>query len=117
MRFRRTAVHVTTDYSNPANQPVFFLAQGRDASATIDSGLLRKGQSYPVTGLVQVPSEANSITVPAAVTTCSSCPLYKTLLLPAPQVVTPPLVTVGMTSVPLLSRVGSTLLPLPVAST
>jgi Alkaline phosphatase PhoX len=31
---------VTTDYSNPANQPVRFLAQGRDASATIDSGLL-----------------------------------------------------------------------------
>jgi len=31
---------VTTDYSNPANQPVRFLAQGRDASATIDSSLL-----------------------------------------------------------------------------
>jgi hypothetical protein len=30
---------VTVDYSNPANQPVRFLAQGRDASATIDSGL------------------------------------------------------------------------------
>jgi len=31
---------VTTDYSNPANQPVRFLAQGRDPSATIDSSLL-----------------------------------------------------------------------------
>ncbi len=29
-----------TDYSNPANQAVRFLAQGRDASATIDSSLL-----------------------------------------------------------------------------
>ena len=28
------------DYGNPANQPVRFLAQGRDASATIDSGLV-----------------------------------------------------------------------------
>jgi hypothetical protein len=28
------------DYSNPANQPVRFLAQGRDPSATIDSSLL-----------------------------------------------------------------------------
>jgi hypothetical protein len=28
---------VTKDYSNPANQPVRWLAQGRDASATIDS--------------------------------------------------------------------------------
>src|SRR5262249_56119400 len=27
------------DYSNPANQPVRILAQGRDASATIDSSL------------------------------------------------------------------------------
>src|SRR5262249_27583271 len=27
------------DYSNPANQPVRILAQGRDPSATIDSGL------------------------------------------------------------------------------
>src|SRR5262249_16388018 len=31
-------VHV--DYSNPANQPIRILAQGRDASATIDAGLL-----------------------------------------------------------------------------
>jgi hypothetical protein len=29
---------VTADYSNPANQPVRMLAEGRDASATIDSG-------------------------------------------------------------------------------
>ena len=28
---------VTADYSNSANQPVRFLAEGRDASATIDS--------------------------------------------------------------------------------
>ncbi|MFO1352721.1 MAG: phosphatase [Gammaproteobacteria bacterium] len=28
------------DYSNPANQPLRWLAQGRDASATLDSGLL-----------------------------------------------------------------------------
>jgi hypothetical protein len=28
------------DYSNPANQPVRILAQGRDPSATIDAGLL-----------------------------------------------------------------------------
>jgi len=31
---------VHTDYSNPANQPIRILAQGRDPSATIDSGLL-----------------------------------------------------------------------------
>jgi hypothetical protein len=30
---------VNADYSNPTNKPVRFLAQGRDASATIDSGL------------------------------------------------------------------------------
>jgi hypothetical protein len=30
---------VTADYSNPANQPLRFLALGRDASATIDAGL------------------------------------------------------------------------------
>jgi hypothetical protein len=30
---------VTTDYSQPANQPIRILAEGRDASATIDSGL------------------------------------------------------------------------------
>ena len=29
---------VTTDYSKPANQPIRILAEGRDASATIDSG-------------------------------------------------------------------------------
>jgi hypothetical protein len=29
---------VTTDYSQPANQPIRILAEGRDASATIDSG-------------------------------------------------------------------------------
>jgi len=31
---------VDLDYAHPANQPVRFLAQGRDASATIDSALL-----------------------------------------------------------------------------
>lgn len=31
---------VRTDYSHSANQPIRILAQGRDASATIDSGLL-----------------------------------------------------------------------------
>ena len=31
---------VRADYSNPANQPIRVMAQGRDASATIDSGLL-----------------------------------------------------------------------------
>jgi hypothetical protein len=30
---------VTADYSNPSNQPVRFVAEGRDPSATIDSGL------------------------------------------------------------------------------
>ena len=29
---------VTTDYSNPANQPIRILAEGRDPSATLDSG-------------------------------------------------------------------------------
>jgi hypothetical protein len=29
---------VTADYSNPANQPIRWLAEGRDASATIDAG-------------------------------------------------------------------------------
>ena len=28
---------VTLDYSNPTNQPLRFLAEGRDASATLDS--------------------------------------------------------------------------------
>jgi hypothetical protein len=32
------AFDVTLDYSNPANQPIRLIAQGRDASATIDSG-------------------------------------------------------------------------------
>jgi hypothetical protein len=31
------ALNVRTDYSNPANKPVRWLAEGRDASATIDS--------------------------------------------------------------------------------
>jgi hypothetical protein len=31
---------VRLDYSNPANQPIRIIAQGRDPSATIDSGLL-----------------------------------------------------------------------------
>src|SRR5262249_58754646 len=31
---------VRVDHSNPANQPIRILALGRDASATIDSGLL-----------------------------------------------------------------------------
>jgi hypothetical protein len=34
---------VRKDYSNPANQPIRILAQGRDPSATIDSGLLGTG--------------------------------------------------------------------------
>lgn len=33
------AFDARADYGNPANQPLRFLAQGRDASATIDSGL------------------------------------------------------------------------------
>ena len=32
-----------TDYSNPANQPIRILAQGRDASATIDAHTPRLG--------------------------------------------------------------------------
>jgi hypothetical protein len=31
---------VRKDYSNPANQPIRIIAEGRDPSATIDSGLL-----------------------------------------------------------------------------
>jgi hypothetical protein len=31
--------NVNTDYSNPANQPIRWLAEGRDASATIDVGV------------------------------------------------------------------------------
>ena len=31
---------VTADYSKPENAPVRFIAEGRDASATIDSALL-----------------------------------------------------------------------------
>jgi hypothetical protein len=34
------ALDVTLDYSNPANQPVRLIAQGRDPSATLDSGFL-----------------------------------------------------------------------------
>jgi hypothetical protein len=33
-------IALDTDYSEPANQPVRILAQGRDASATLDSGIL-----------------------------------------------------------------------------
>src|SRR5262249_31481787 len=36
---------VNKDYSNPANQPVRIIAQGRDPSATIDSGL--QGTTLP----------------------------------------------------------------------
>ncbi len=36
---------VTRDYSNPANQPVRWLAQGRDASATIDSAFSGFGKN------------------------------------------------------------------------
>jgi hypothetical protein len=31
---------IRLDYSNPANQPIRIIAEGRDPSATIDSGLL-----------------------------------------------------------------------------
>ena len=34
---------VSTDYSNPANQPTRFIAEGRDASATLDAGLADAG--------------------------------------------------------------------------
>ena len=44
---------VTADYSNPANQPLRFLAEGRDASATLDSataGLSSNGDNE-ITGI------------------------------------------------------------------
>src|SRR5580765_3220178 len=34
---------VTKDYSNPANQPLGWLAEGRDASATLDAGASPSG--------------------------------------------------------------------------
>ena len=36
----------TSDYSDPANQPLRFLAQGRDPSATIDAGLQSLGGGF-----------------------------------------------------------------------
>jgi hypothetical protein len=46
--------NVTTDYSNPNNQPVRWLAEGRDASATIDAGVSGLGNEgdNEITGLV-----------------------------------------------------------------
>jgi hypothetical protein len=45
---------VTADYSNPANKPVRFLAEGRDASATIDAanaGFGKNDQDNEITGI------------------------------------------------------------------
>ena len=45
---------VTVDYSNPANQPVRWLAEGRDASATIDSannGFGKNDSDNEITGI------------------------------------------------------------------
>ena len=42
-----TLFDVDADYSKPGAQPVRFLAEGRDASATIDSGLSRAGRRLP----------------------------------------------------------------------
>src|SRR2546427_350498 len=39
--------NVRLDFSNPANQPIRILAQGRDPSATIDSGLSEDDGSRP----------------------------------------------------------------------
>jgi hypothetical protein len=36
-------IDVTTNYSDPANQPLRWLAEGRDASATIDAGAVPSG--------------------------------------------------------------------------
>jgi hypothetical protein len=48
------AFNVTADYSNPSNQPVRWLAEGRDASATIDSafgGFGKNEGDNEITGL------------------------------------------------------------------
>jgi hypothetical protein len=47
------AFDVTADYSNPANQPVRFLAEGRDASATLDSATagLSSNADNEITGI------------------------------------------------------------------
>ena len=48
------AFNVTADYSNPANQPVRWLAEGREASATIDSAFSGFGKNEgdnEITGL------------------------------------------------------------------
>jgi hypothetical protein len=45
---------VTVDYSNPANQPLRWLAEGRDASATIDAanaGFGKNDQDNEITGI------------------------------------------------------------------
>jgi len=46
--------NVNTDYSNPANQPLRWLAEGRDPSATIDSGVSGLGNEgdNEITGAV-----------------------------------------------------------------
>jgi hypothetical protein len=46
-------IDVTKDYSNPANQPLRWLAEGRDPSATIDSGVAGLGNDgdNEITGL------------------------------------------------------------------
>lgn len=46
--------NVNTDYSNPANQPLRWLAEGRDPSATIDSGISGLGNEgdNEITGAV-----------------------------------------------------------------
>ena len=48
------AFNTTVDYSNPANQPVRWLAEGRDPSATIDSangGFGKNDGDNEITGL------------------------------------------------------------------
>jgi hypothetical protein len=48
------AFDVTTDYSNPANAPVRWLAEGRDASATLDAangGFGKNDGDNEITGL------------------------------------------------------------------
>jgi hypothetical protein len=41
---------VTTNYSKPANQPTRFIAEGRDASATLDNMLSPLGNGFPNEG-------------------------------------------------------------------
>ena len=64
-----------TDYSNPANQPVRILAQGRDPSATIDSllGFAYNDGDNEITGWHQSDGDP---TIPGLIGTAAPTPFF-----------------------------------------